>query len=121
MNNKKIVLAKPANWDPWISFIWGRATNNDIWDLINPDSEVKPLCLSIQTMPEYVMPANDEDFNIVTYNAYKARKEIYKTKLALYKKQRNLFGNIISFIQETVATHNVIFFQKEEAHPWNYL
>ena len=83
MSNKKIVLAKPADWDAWIYFVRIRATNNGIWDLINPDLDVKPASLTMPTKPEYVMPAKDTDFNIVTYNAFKAREDLYKTDLVL--------------------------------------
>ena len=67
------------------------------------------------------MPANDRDFDMVTYSAFKARKDLYKTDLALYEQQRKSFGDIIGFIQETIAVHNVTFIQKEEPHPWNHL
>ena len=55
------------------------------------------------------------------YEAYKARKDIYKTKLAKYERQEKAFGDLITFIQETIAAHNVVFIQKEDPHPWNIL
>lgn len=35
-------------------------------------------------VPQYALPANNADFNIVIYNAYKARLGFYKIVLASY-------------------------------------
>ena len=121
MSTKKIILSKTADWDAWFSFVRSRATNNGIWDLIDPDLDEKPDSLTMPYKPEFVMPVDDLDFNIIAYNAFKARKDLYKTDLALYEQQRKSFGDIITFIQETIAAHNVIFIQKEEPHLWNHL
>lgn len=52
---------------------------------------------------------NNAQFDITKYKAYKARKDIYGTKLAKFERQQKAFGNPITFIQDTTATHNVTF------------
>ncbi|MCJ1466387.1 hypothetical protein MMC07_005006 [Pseudocyphellaria aurata] len=80
---KTVVLSKTADWDAWISFETGRIRGTD-------RASIHHACL-----------------NPTTYNAYRARKDFYKTDLALYEQQQKAFGDIISFIQETIAAHNL--------------
>ena len=98
-----------------------RATTTQIWDLINPNLAERPLSLKQPVEPEFEMPDDDAQFDITKYEAYKARKDIYKTKLAKFERQQKAFGDLITFIQDTIAAHNVTFIQKEEPHPWNLL
>lgn len=114
---KKITLAKPADWDAWISFVRARATTSRVWDLIDPDADVKPDSLIEPTLPRYVMPADDTAFNLITYNAHKARKDLYKIDLQLYERQQKALSDIITFIQDTIAASNVPFIQKVAPHP----
>lgn len=44
---------------------------------------------------------------------------MYKVKLAKYERQKEAFGELISFTQDTITAHNVTIIQKEEPHPWN--
>lgn len=118
---QSFVLSNTTDWDAWIFFVRSRATYNGIWELIDPDLTERPVALEKPIKPLYVMPKTDADFNIVTYNAYKARKEIHETDRGLYEQQRNAFGDVLSFIQETIAPENVMFIQNEELHPWNQL
>ncbi|MCJ1469801.1 hypothetical protein MMC07_008443 [Pseudocyphellaria aurata] len=67
------------------------------------------------------MPEDDTQFDKTKYEAYKARKDIYKTNLAKFERREKAFGDLITFIQDTIAAHNVTFIQKEEPHPWDYL
>lgn len=121
MSTTKIILAKPADWDSWISFVRSRATNTRIWDLVDPSKETKPEALTEPIEPIYMVPEDDSLFDKNAYDAYKARKEIYKTKIARYERQEKAFGDLIIFIQDTIAAHNVIYIQKVEPHPWNLL
>lgn len=116
-----VTLAKSADWDAWFSFVPTRAVNIQIWDLVNPSLKEKLVSLERPTEPEFVILDHDARFDQVSYEAYKARRDIYKTKLAKYERHENAFGDLITFIQETIAAHNVIFIQKEEPHPWNIL
>lgn len=120
-SKKKIILAKPADWDAWFSFVRARATNSRIWNLIDPGLTEQPVSLVKPIVPQYLMPDNDADFNIDTYNVFKAHKHLYKTDYALFERQQNAFGDIISFFWETIATHNLKFIQSEDPHPWNIL
>lgn len=121
MSTKKVILSKPADWDAWIFSVRIRATSTRIWDLVNPDLTVRPVSLKEPIEPEFQFPADDAQFDKLKYEAYKARKDIYKTNLAEYERQEKAFGDLISFIQDTIAAHNVPFIQKEEPHPWNLL
>ena len=67
------------------------------------------------------IPDDDRLFDRNAYEAYEARKDVYKGKLAQYEHQNKAFGDLISFTQATIAAHNVTFIQKEDPHPWNIL
>lgn len=47
--------------------------------------------------------------------------DFYKANLGEFERQEGALGDLISFILETVAAHNVIYFQKEDPHPRNIL
>ena len=121
MTTKKVILAKSADWDAWLSFVRTWAVNTQIWDLVSPDLEERPVSVEQPIEPEFTVPDDDAQFDKVKYEAYKARKDVYKTKLARYERQEKAFGDLITFIQETIAAHNDIFIQKKEPHPWNIL
>ncbi|MCJ1466216.1 hypothetical protein MMC07_004835 [Pseudocyphellaria aurata] len=55
----------------------------------------------------------------ITRNSSVARVQQQDADLAKYEKQKKAFGDIITFIQDTIAAHNVTFIQKDEAHPRN--
>ncbi|MCJ1271800.1 hypothetical protein MMC22_011705 [Lobaria immixta] len=59
-NTKKIILSKSADWDPWISFVRARASNSDIWDLVKPNLDNKPLSLAKPTEPTEIESDQDE-------------------------------------------------------------
>lgn len=71
---KKVVLAKPADWDAWIFFVRTQATNSRIWDLVNPDLTVRPIALQEPTEPEYDIPDDDSLFHKFGNEACKARQ-----------------------------------------------
>lgn len=79
---KNLILAKLTDWDAWISFVRTRATNTQIWDLINPNLAEKPASLKRLTEPQFQIPDDDALFDKVKHEAYKARKDLYKTKFA---------------------------------------
>lgn len=116
----KVRLAKSADWDVWFYFVRTRATITGIWELVDPDLTERPVLLEEPVEPVYVVP-DDDDFHPIPYAAYEARKEIYRWKLTKYEQQVKALGDLTSFIQETIAPHNVTFIQKEEPHPWNLL
>lgn len=67
------------------------------------------------------MPDDDNDFDRQSFAAFKARKEIYKGQMDKFERQEKAFTDLITFIQETIAPHNVKFIQQVEPHPWNHL
>lgn len=119
--NRKILLAKPGDWDAWISFVRTRATNSRVWDLVNPDLTTKPISIVEPIEPEFEIPDDSVLFDRLGYEAFKARKDAYKTKYAKYERQQKALSDLITFIQETITSHNIVYIQKEEAHPWNIL
>lgn len=120
--SRKIVLAKPADWDAWISFVRTRAsTNTKIWHLVNSDLCERPNALLEPIESGFKMPANNNQFDSVKFKAYKAWKDLFKSQLAKYERQEKAFSDLLIFIQETIAAHNITFIQKAEPHPWNIL
>ena len=121
MSTKKVILAKSADWDPWISFVQSRAINSRIWDLVNPDLPDKPQRLQPPLVPTFIIPPAGTPLNKDTLEIYKIQNSLYQTQLAEFERQQRAFGDLISFIQETVAAHVVTYFQKEDPHPWSIL
>ncbi|MCJ1469738.1 hypothetical protein MMC07_008379 [Pseudocyphellaria aurata] len=93
---EKIVVTKPAHWDLWISYVRARATHIQTWTLIDPDVSPKPLSLAKPLLSQYTMPQNDADFDQRTFNAYKARLDIYKTDFLKFEKQTKIRGDIMA-------------------------
>lgn len=120
MNSKKVILAKPADWDAWIFFVRARATSSNIWTLVNPDLAEKPVALAEPEELQYVEPEVGETVKDAIQD-YKDRKEIYKPKLAKYERQEKAFGDPITLIQDMITAYNVTFIQSEEPHPWDIL
>lgn len=122
-NTKKVIFAKPANWEAWFSFIRTRTTNTQIWDFIDPELTKTPVSIERPVELEFHIPdddAHDAQFDRVKYEAYKARKDIYKTKLARYERQEKAFSDIITFIQDNRCPQ-CQFYPNEEPHPWSLL
>ena len=118
---KKVILAKTADWDPWIFFVRNRAKSSRIWDLVDPNLTERPQQLQPPMVPTFVIPPAGTPLNKDTLEIYKVQNSLYKTQLAEYERQEKAFGDLIAFIQDTIAAHNVIFIQKEDSHPWNIL
>lgn len=99
------------------------------WDLgscqcrldVNPDLTEKPLSLKKPTEPQFKVLDDDNIFDKVGYEAYRAIRKVYKVKLAENDHQKKAFGDLISFIQDTITAHNITYIQKEDPHPWNML
>lgn len=63
-----------------------RATNSGIWDLVNPGLTARPVALQEPAEPEYDIPDDYNLFDKVNYEAYRARMEVYKVKIAKYER-----------------------------------
>lgn len=72
-------------------------------------------------VPTFVIPGAGSPLKKDTLETYNLQNSLYKTQLAWYEGQEKAFGDLIAFIQDTIAAHNVIFVQKEYSHPWNIL
>lgn len=121
-NQKNIKLEKPADWTVWLLFIRTRAQIDNIWDLVDPDIEERPLYLTRPIEPTYEGPLETtKDFSITDFELYKARAVIYKAQLAKYTIQHEAFKGLITYIQSTISAAAAVFIQEVEAHPWNLL
>ena len=118
-SQKEIFLSKPEDWDTWIAFVRIKASNADIWNLINPDLPFQPPALTEPVEPVYNLGAT---FDQEKYDDYMARKKIYKSHRIKYDKQKKTFDAIISFIFESVSAQNAVLIQRvESAHPYEIL
>ena len=119
---RNVVLNKPEDWDTWITFIKIRATNLGIWDLINPDHSTKPAMLERPIEPILDLGENGETYSQTKYNLHLAKQNVWKSKNAQFKEQRDACIAIINFVQETVsAQHGVLIQHAKSAHPYDIL
>ena len=118
---RKIVLAKSADWDTWISFVKTRASNSGIWELINPDKSILPPHLIEPVEPEFEPPTDPAQLNQLAYDLYRQQIQVYEFKLEKYEMQQRAFVELISFIQETLTIQNFIYIQQTESHFWHQL
>lgn len=81
MSPKKVTLATSADWETWIFLVRTQATNSGIWDLVNPDLDKKPDSVEAPIAPECNIPDDVNLFDKNAYAAYKARLDIYKTRM----------------------------------------
>lgn len=123
MASTTIKLATSNDWKGWIALIRIRAQNKDIWHLINPDVSVKPIgkIMPIEPDEQQFERETTSEARRDAYEIYKQRLEVYKAKLASYEKQVKAFADIITFIQETVTSANLVYIYNCESHPWNIL
>lgn len=117
----KIVLAKPADWDVWISLVRCRAWNNDIWHLVNPDLVEKPHPLSRPVVPTFVLPQAGTPLEQDAVELYKLQVSLYKIQLGEFNRQKRAFGELVSFIQETISAYNSTLIREVEFDPWDML
>ena len=118
---KKITLSKPEDWDTWISFVRIKAETHEVWNLIDPDLPSKPAALSKPVKPAYDPGASAATFDQHAFEFWKAQYQFYKSQLADYTKQTEVFASIVTYIQETITASNAVLIQKTEAHPYNLL
>ncbi|MCJ1264028.1 hypothetical protein MMC22_003899 [Lobaria immixta] len=94
---KKIVLSKPEDWDTWISFVRIKATNQGVWNLVDPDFPVKPIALSNPIEPSFDLGNSAATFDQKAFEFYRAQH------------------------QETITAQNAVLIQKTETHPYSLL
>ena len=89
--------------------------------MVNPDLRDKPQRLQPPLVPTFIIPPAGTPLDKDTLEIDKVQNSLYQTQLAEFERQQRAFGDLISFIQETVAAHVVTYFQKEDSHPWSIL
>lgn len=72
-------------------------------------------------VPTFVLPEAGIPLNKDALEPYKLQNSLYKTQLGEYERQKRAFGDLISFIQDTISAHNVTFIQEAEPYPWDTL
>lgn len=116
---KKVILAKAADWDPWISFVRKRAKVNRIWDYVDPSLPTKPAQPQYPAKPILIRLQGGR-VDPTSLEAYKLELLEHKIELAEYERQEKAFADLIEFIQETIAAQNIVFIQNED-HLWDML
>lgn len=118
-SQKKIVLSKPEDWDTWIAFVRIKATNANIWQLINPEHRTQPAVLTEPVEPILTLGAT---FDKAQYDFHVAKQNIYKSQLAKFDKQKAAFADIINFIFESISAQIAVLIQHVDvAHPYDIL
>lgn len=124
--SRDLILATSKDWDSWLAIIKSKAVGYQIWDLINPSKPTRPAYIATKPVkPTLNLPeGNDaaaQAATVTILSLYKIHKDEFKTDLEEWKEQHQAFTKIIDFIHDTVTIHNIVFIQKAEVHPWNYL
>ena len=115
------MLGKSSDWDTWLSFVRNRAEGNDIWELVNPELTERPATLERPKKPEPGQDFNSGPVDTQNYDRYKIQKKEFISELALYDRQKKALTDLVSFIQETIATQYAVNIEAEPSHPWNQL
>ena len=116
---KAIILSKSEDWSTWIAFIRIKATNANVWHLIDPDLPSQPTILTEPVGPELIV---GDVFDQGEWNLYKVKEAVFRSHMAKYEKQKQAFDDIINYILETVSAQNAVLIQHvKTANPWDML
>lgn len=121
MTTQKIVLAKSADWKKWIFSVKTKAMNSGVWDLINPDLNIKPLQQERPIKPTFVVPQSTNEIDKDSYKLFKIQISAYKHDLDEYDRQQNALMEIINFIHDSLSVQTALFIKNVDAHPWSQL
>lgn len=119
--SRKIVLAKPTDWELWLSFIKNKAELNDVWDLINPHSEFPTPSYARPAKPPLYVPATPAAFDPIAAEYHRFQLRNYKELLSDYDRQQKTFSNIIDYIHETLSSSYATVTRQVPSHPWSIL
>ena len=121
LSSRKIILAKSADWNIWLSFIRNKIQLNDIWKKINLEliNCLSCLILSIEFM-SYVS-ISLEIFKQKLYDLWKLHDRLYLRALLNYDCQQKAFISIIDFIHESISTAYSSIIRRKSFHSWNIL
>lgn len=117
MASREPKLVSLKDWDAWITVIKGKAITYDVWDLINPENDVKPALLSRPKEPDPI--AGTPTMESIAIHAYYHKE--YKSKIAAWKEQKESISKINEYIFTTTAATNLKTIQKTEPSPWDLL
>ena len=115
---KQIRLQKPADWTVWLSFVRWIAQGDKIWNLVDPSLPTKPENLEEPVAPEF---DDSGDIDLQKYEKHKARKGLYKERLAKYEKQNDAFKTLTRHIGSTLSAEAAVLVADENAHPYDIL
>ena len=121
MATRKIVLAKPADWETWISFLKTKATNLGVWELVNPDLTEKPAAKERPAKPIFEPPQDAAQIDNNAFNLFKIQSAVYKLNLDEYEREQKAFTDITNFIHDTLAIQVAAFTKGADADPWSQL
>jgi hypothetical protein len=113
---KQIRLNKSIDWVTWLFFVRIRAQNDEIWELIDSNIEIKSISLAKSIESIYQKSDRLKNFNQKTFDFYQSKAMLYKAKLAKYEKQFEAFKKLIQFIQSTIFNSVTILIQDVNAH-----
>lgn len=113
MGSTDLKLTHSKDWDLWFAIVKAKATAYKIWELVNPDIDVKPTGLTMPAEPEY-----DAAMTMVELKFKMFR---YKIQEAKYDKQFENLNKLQDFIYTTVSVSNLRYIQRAEPHAWDLL
>ena len=106
----------------WIATVRIRASNLEIWNIVNPDLEEKPQRLKKPDCPgmDDIHSARASKNAEKIKNAmemYNLDKEVYKIDLAEYEHQVKALTDLTTFLQDMITAHNITYLINIESHP----
>src|SRR5579871_6591247 len=104
------VLDVPSDWETWFFIVKSMATGSrtDVWKYIDPDLKAQP------AIPILEDPPNADGYGALTADAKEAFKfsyQLWKDRMALITKTREVLESIQNHITKTVSTRNIIYIQ----------
>jgi hypothetical protein len=116
--NSPIILDKPEDWPIWVEDIRGLASD-EVWPLIDPDSDDHPEILKEPDLPE----PKDVNSNKTTFpeltsaerNAYDQMFKFYQASLEKYKRQAKGLQDVKALIKARVSNARSVLLKGEHS------
>ena len=104
-----VILDKPSDWIPWFFVVQDSATNNKVWEYIDPSTEkdkLPKLEPPNRPTPASVLPTatSISDLDQHQLTAYNQLYAEYKDDLRAHQKQEQAISNISDYIVRTTST-----------------
>ena len=101
----------------------GKSTSQHIWNLVNPALNTKPAALPESQEP--VMPlipdTSSAEDSSRALSKYKLQVTKYETDLARWENQQASLASILDFLYASISKANLVYLERVEVHPWDYL